>query len=220
MVKIYVNGRECEVPSGLTIVQAMEHIGYKFIRGSGCRGGFCGACATISRVKETHELTMTLACQRIVEDGMYLNVVLDTPAKKAIYDSSKLRPSESVLLDHYPEIVRCLSCNTCTKACPQDLPVMDFVQAALRGDIEDVAKISFECVECGLCALRCPVGIVPHYVARLARRLYAKYFSRPSEPLAKRVKEIEEGVFDEELERYVKMDIEELKKLYAKLHAE
>jgi heterodisulfide reductase subunit C len=97
---------------------------------------------------------------------------------------------------------------------------MDYVQAAIRGDIEDVAKLSFECIECGLCAMRCPAEISPHYVARLSRRLYSKYISRSSNPLAKRVREIEEGEFDAELERYTKMDVEELKKLYVELQGD
>jgi len=61
--------------------------------------------------------------------------------------------------------------------------------------------------------MRCPVGIAPQFVARLSRRLYAKYISRHSKPLESRLKEIKEGAFDEELERYSKMDVEELKKL-------
>lgn len=44
-VKIFIMGKAYQVPKGLTIMKAMEHAGYQFIRGCGCRGGFCGACA-------------------------------------------------------------------------------------------------------------------------------------------------------------------------------
>lgn len=51
-VKIYVMGKAYDVPSNLTVMKAMEFIGYKLIRGCGCRAGFCGACATLYRKRE------------------------------------------------------------------------------------------------------------------------------------------------------------------------
>jgi len=134
-VRIYIMGREYKVPAGLTIMKAMEYAGYRFIRGCGCRGGFCGACATVYRKKGDYKLRMDLACQKVVEDGMYLVQLPFTPAEKAIYNLSELQPTTNVLLEYYPEIAKCVSCNTCTKACPQDLEVMDFVQAAIRETI-------------------------------------------------------------------------------------
>ena len=214
MVRIYVMGKKYEVPEGLTIMKAMEYIGYKFIRGAGCRGGFCGACATIYRMEGDYRLQVALACQELVRDGMYLTMIPFAPAKKKTYDIRKLRPTPNVFLQFYPEIARCLSCNTCTRACPQDIPVMDYVQAALRGDVKEAAELSFDCIACGLCAVRCPAGIVPYYVGLLARRLYGKYMLPKSEELKRRVEEIRSGVFDAELDKLVGMSVDELKKLY------
>ena len=45
-ILIYVMGKKYEVPETLTIMKAMEFVGFKFIRGAGCRGGICGACPT------------------------------------------------------------------------------------------------------------------------------------------------------------------------------
>ncbi|RJS90299.1 4Fe-4S ferredoxin [Candidatus Bathyarchaeota archaeon] len=215
-VTIYVMGKAYEVPASLTIMKAMEYIGYRFVRGAGCRAGFCGACATLYRKKGSYKLEAALACQKVVEDGMYIATIPFAPAEKRTYDINKLRPTPNVLLEYYPEIARCLSCNTCTKACPQDLQVMDYVQAAIRGDIEEVARLSFDCLSCGLCAMRCPAEIVPYNVAQLARRLYAKYLAKTSEHLMRRLKEIEEGKFDEELKRLKGLSREELKELYDK----
>lgn len=92
---------------------------------------------------------------------------------------------------------------------------MDCIQAAIRGDLEKVAHLSFNCLECGLCSIRCPAEITPHLVARLARRLCAKYMVPLDECVNERTKEIEEGKFDKKLERYVRMSVEELMKLYA-----
>ena len=215
-VRIYIMGREYKVPTGLTIMEAMEYAGYMFIRGCGCRGGFCGACATVYRMKGDYKLRMDLACQKVVEDGMYLVQLPFTPAEKSLYDIKKLSPSANILLGYYPEIAKCVSCNTCTKACPQDLEVMDFVQAAIRGDIEQVAKLSFDCIMCGLCAMRCPAEIVPYNMALLARRLYGKYTMPKAKHVEERIKEVEEGKFDGEIDRFVKMSLEELKEEYRK----
>ena len=55
MVKIYIAGKMYEVPASLTIMNAMEYAGYQHKRGCGCRAGFCGACATIYRIKGAKE---------------------------------------------------------------------------------------------------------------------------------------------------------------------
>ena len=92
---------------------------------------------------------------------------------------------------------------------------MDYVQAALRGDIEKVAKLSFECIMCGLCATRCPGEIVQYHVGLLARRLYGKYLAPKAKHVADRVAEIEQGKHDSELEELRQMDKPSLEKRYA-----
>ena len=214
MIKVYIMGKEYHVPQGLTIMKAMEYAGYRFIRGSGCRAGFCGACGTIFRKKGEYKFRTALACQTTVEDGMYLTELPFVPANKAVYDVDELKSAPSTIVSLYPEIARCVSCNTCTKACPQDLEVMDFIQAALRGDIKKSAELSFDCLQCGLCAARCPADIVHYHVGQLARRLCGRYVSPKSPHLEERNKEIEAGAFDEEMGRLTTMDLEGLKKLY------
>ena len=71
MVNIFLFGKKYTVPSNLTIMRAMEYAGYQLVRGCGCRNGFCGACATIYRIKGDRELKTCLACQTKVEDNMY-----------------------------------------------------------------------------------------------------------------------------------------------------
>ena len=51
MVTVFLFGKKYEVPDSLTIMEAMEYSGYQLVRGCGCRNGFCGACATIYRIK-------------------------------------------------------------------------------------------------------------------------------------------------------------------------
>ncbi len=216
-VTIYVMGKPYKVPAGLTIMKALEYAGYRFIRGSGCRAGFCGACATIYRKKGEYRFRTALACQTTVEDGMYLAQIPFVPANKATYNLDELEPSPTVLLEHYPEIARCVSCNTCTKACPQELDVMYYVQYAIRGDIKKVAELSFDCIQCGLCTLRCPAEIQHYHMAQLARRLYGKYLVKKGKWLDRRLKEIESGMYEkgyEILRRMLEEEPEKFKELY------
>ncbi len=215
MVRIHVMGKTYSVPAGLTIMDAMEYAGYRFTRGAGCRSGFCGACSTVYRREGDYRLQFALACQTTVEDGMYLVQLPFTPAPRAKYDITKINPNENVLLQYYPEIARCVSCNTCTKACPQDIQVMDYIQSALRGDIARTAELSFDCIQCGLCSMRCPADIKHYHMAQMARRIYGRYMSPVPEHLEKRLQEIEEGKFDAELDRLMHVSRKELEAAYA-----
>jgi formate hydrogenlyase subunit 6/NADH:ubiquinone oxidoreductase subunit I len=214
MIPIYVSGKKYLVPNGLTIMKAMEYSGYRYIRGCGCRGGFCGGCATVYRFKDDYKLQSGLACQTKVEENMYLVQIPFFPANKAEYDLEKIQPTGGTLLKLYPELARCVSCNTCTKVCPQDIEVMDYMQAALKGDITNAADISFDCIMCGLCAARCPAEIVQYNIAILCRRLYGKHIAPKAEHVIARMAEISSGKFDTELKTLMKSDKNTLKKMY------
>ncbi|HYW68570.1 MAG TPA: 4Fe-4S dicluster domain-containing protein [bacterium] len=215
MVTIYVMGKPYEVPGDLTIMKAMEYAGYRFVRGCGCRGAFCGACGTVYRTKDDSRLKVGLACQEVVQDQMYLAEIPFFPGNKANYNIEELKATAEAVLALYPEVFRCLACNTCTKACPQDIEVMEYIQAALRGDIAKAADLSFDCLLCGLCASRCPAEIVQYNVALLCRRLYSRHVAPAAGHLRDRVRESREGKFDAELAELKKMDQRELAKLYA-----
>ena len=214
MISLYIMGKRYEVPEGSTIMGALEYAGYQLKRGCGCREGFCGACATVYRTTNDYKIKTGLACQTVVEPNMYLAQIPFFPANKALYNLDELEPSISTFQEIYPETFRCVSCNTCTKACPQDLEVMDYIQALIRGDIAQAADLSFDCIMCGLCAARCPAEIVQYNVAVLARRLYGKYLSKKGEYLESRLKEIKEHKYDKEIEEFMHMDRESIKKKY------
>lgn len=207
-------GKGYQVPKGLTIMRAMEYAGYRLVRGAGCRGGFCGACGTVYRTRGDYRLKVGLACQTVVEPEMYLTQIPFYPANKATYGLTQLKPNLATLLQLYPELPRCLGCNTCTRVCPQGIDVMDYMARAMRGDIAGVADKSFDCIMCGLCASRCPAEEVQPNVGLLARRLYARYLARPAAHLADRVAEVKAGKFDSDLDRIADMDLAQLKELY------
>lgn len=214
MVTVYIMGRAYSVPAEATIMGAMEYAGYQMKRGAGCREGFCGACATVFRLPLDYKIYTGLACTTLVQDGMWLSQLPAIPAHKPVYDIEKLQPNITSFQKLYPEIFRCVACNTCTKACPQDLEVMDYIQAAIRGDIEKVMDLSFDCLCCGLCAIRCPAEIVHYNVGLLAKRLYGKYLAKKSPELEKRLKEITEKKYNKEYKSLLRMTKDEMKKRY------
>jgi succinate dehydrogenase/fumarate reductase-like Fe-S protein len=210
MAEIYIYNQRYEVPDELTILRAFEWAGYHLTRGVGCRGGFCGACSTVYRLAGKHQLHFALACQTVIEPGMVLGPLPFFPAQRPSYDLQALQPRGETLLELYPEILRCFGCNTCTKSCPQEIDVLSYMSAALRGDLAELADISFDCIMCGLCVARCPAENVPYNVALLGRRLYGRYLSPPAEHLHRRVQEIDAGTFYVELSELKSLPLAEL----------
>ena len=206
MATIYIFGKKYDVPAELTIMNAMEYAGYQLKRGCGCRNGFCGACATTC-----------LACSKKVENDMYIATLPFFPLVKQIYDINTIKPEQAVMMQLYPEIYSCVGCNACTRACTQDLSVMQYIAYAQRGEFDKCAELSFDCVMCGCCSSRCPAGISHPQVAELARRLNGKYLQPQTQHLLDRVAEIDAGKCEEAIQKFIAMstgDKAEIKNLY------
>ena len=214
MIPIFVMGKRYEVPETLTIMKAMEYAGFKFIRGAGCRGGICGACATVYRRAGDYKLYVGLACQTVVEPNMYLAQIPFYPANRAVYDFSQLSSDPEEIFKLYPELFRCVACNACTKVCPMDVEVMDMISALKQGNIARAAELSFSCIQCGLCASRCMGELPQYHIAQLARRIYGSKIVPRAEHLNKVVIATAEGKYDQCLHTLMKMGEEELRKLY------
>jgi len=214
LIPVYIMGKRYMVPPTLTIMKAMEYAGYTLIRGVGCRGGFCGACATTYRIKGDPKLYFGLACQTVVQPNMYLAQIPFFPAQRSSYDITEMEPTPATLFSTYPELLRCLGCGACTKACPQDLDVRAYMAAGMKGDIAEMANLSFDCIMCGLCAARCPAEEAQYNIAILARRLYGRCLAPRSDHLEDRLEEIEMGEFDDQLEGLKQLDRDELVERY------
>jgi succinate dehydrogenase/fumarate reductase-like Fe-S protein len=213
-IPIFIMGKRYEVPETLTIMKAMEYAGFKFIRGAGCRGGICGACPTVYRKAGDYKLHFGLACQTVVEPDMYLTQIPFYPANRASYNIEEIEPTAESIYALYPELFRCVACNNCTKACPMEMEVMDYISALKQGDIAKAARLSFDCIQCGLCASRCMGELPQYHIAQLARRLYGKYIQPRAEHLIKRVEEIQSGKYDSMLQELTTMNQEDLEKHY------
>lgn len=91
---------------------------------------------------------------------------------------------------------------------------MQYIAYAQRGEYDKCAELSFDCVMCGVCSSRCPAGISHPQVAMLARRLNGKYIAPECEHLAERVQEINDGMYNDLIEKLMQKPIEEIKELY------
>jgi Fe-S oxidoreductase len=219
-IPIYVMGKRYDVPDTLTIMKALEYAGYQYIRGCGCRGGVCGACATVYRKAGDYKIRTGLACQTVVEPEMYLTQIPFYPANRASYDFESMEPTPESIYKLYPELFRCVACNACTKVCPMDVEVLDYVSALKRGDISAAAEISFDCIQCGLCASRCMGEMAQYHIAQLARRLHGGKLAPKAQHLQEICEKIEAGAFDDELTELKGLDQEALKKLYTEREME
>jgi formate hydrogenlyase subunit 6/NADH:ubiquinone oxidoreductase subunit I len=214
LIPVYVMGKRYLVPETLTIMKALEYAGYRFIRGCGCRGGICGACATVYRKPGDYHLRVGLACQTVVEPDMYLTQIPFYPANRSRYDFEKLGSSPEEIFKLYPEVFRCLACNSCTKVCPMDVPVMDVISAIKQGDIARAATLSFSCIQCGLCVSRCMGELPQYHIFQLARRIYGGKIVPRAQHLVEAVAAVKSGRYEEELQKLKKLDLKQLAEMY------
>ncbi|HEY50394.1 MAG TPA: 4Fe-4S dicluster domain-containing protein [Dehalococcoidia bacterium] len=214
LIPVYVMGKRYLVPETLTIMKALEYAGYQFIRGCGCRGGICGACATVYRKPGDYHLRVGLACQTVVEPDMYLTQIPFYPANRASYDFEKLTAGPEEIFKLYPEVFRCIACNSCTKVCPMDVQVMDVISAVKQGNIERAATLSFSCIQCGLCVSRCMGELPQYHIMQLARRIYGSRIAPRAEHLNEAVEVAKSEKCQQALQKLMKSDVKQLRELY------
>ncbi|MBI5477510.1 MAG: 4Fe-4S dicluster domain-containing protein [Deltaproteobacteria bacterium] len=214
LVPIFIMGKRYEVPETFTIMKAMEHTGYKFLRGCGCRGGVCGACSAVYRKAGDYHIRSGLACQTVVEPDMYLAQLPFYPALRQVYDYATTEAAAAAVFALYPELFRCVACNACTKICPMEVQVMDYVAALKRGDILQAAEQSFDCIQCGLCASRCMGELPQYHIAQVARRLAGGKLKPRAQHLADMLAAIQTGRFGDALADLRRADKDRLRTLY------
>ncbi|MBI5235244.1 MAG: 4Fe-4S dicluster domain-containing protein [Deltaproteobacteria bacterium] len=221
MIPIYIMGREYEVPESLTIMKAIEYAGYSYTRGCGCRGGICGACGSFYRFIGDYRLYSGLACQTVVAPNMVVVQLPFFPANRPGYDLENVaKDPHEELRRLYPEVFRCVGCGTCTRTCPMDIDVMDYIALMKRGDLKAAAEKSFDCVMCGLCASRCPAQISQFTAAMFVRRVCGRYILPKAGHLEKRVSDVKAGKYEAMLKELLAMKQDDVKKLYVERERE
>jgi ferredoxin len=214
LIPVYIMGKRYEVPDSLTIMKAMEYSGYKFIRGCGCRGGICGACGTVYRLPGDYHIRVGLACQTVVVPDMYLTQIPFYPANRAVYEMEESLPDVAYVQKKYPELFRCVACNACTKVCPMDVPVLDYISAIKQGDFEKATELSFDCIQCGLCATRCMAEMAQYHIAQMVRRIYGMKVAPKPKHVDEMVGQIKGGRYNDTLAGLKANNVDELKELY------
>ncbi|WP_420906083.1 4Fe-4S dicluster domain-containing protein [Candidatus Magnetaquiglobus chichijimensis] len=212
-----------QVPSGKTILSALEAVGIGPVRGVGCRGGVCGACAVLFRVpSQTHAMSAGLMCQQTVLDGMEILPLPHVPVKKQPHRLEL--PEDETPAHHvlrlYPEVNHCVMCGECVRMCPMDLDVMGYVGMIKRGDLKSAARESFTCIQCQLCVIRCPASISQPNAALAARRWLGAHQEPRAEHLTRMVEKVDSGRFTAIFRWMRRMDPMEFQALYLRRERE
>jgi Fe-S oxidoreductase len=201
MINIEIQGKSCQVPEGITVVQALWYTGHELVKGIGCLGGVCGACTFTYRRKGDPGVKTGLACQTLVEEGMGFSSPVSLTITRTKYRFQEIDDPKASLLKYYPETRRCTHCNACTLACPQGIDVRACVLKSLSGEFAAVSDMFYSCVMCGLCTVVCDVGIRPNLVALYARRSEGAHLIPRPENLLKRLQEMKSGAYDSEWQK-------------------
>ncbi|OGS98867.1 MAG: ferredoxin [Gallionellales bacterium RIFCSPLOWO2_12_FULL_59_22] len=175
-----VNGLAIEASTDMTLVEAAWHGGVPRITNIGCMEGVCGSCRVMLR--RGKEVSVGLACQTFVEDG--IEVVFMPPASvpQHHYDIGDLKDGWDIHARFHKifhEAARCRHCHGCVAACPKGIKVEDGVAQAAAGRYREAGETFFECIMCELCDAACPELIAPAHVGLFSRRVTAHFHLRP-----------------------------------------
>ncbi|MFQ5598158.1 MAG: 4Fe-4S dicluster domain-containing protein [Nitrospiria bacterium] len=193
-----IDGTTHAVSDGMTVIQAMWHLGRPMIHGVGCLGGVCGACPISIRLPNQMVPKTALACQTLVSEGAEITFLPSDTSKKEIAPLPNDAPTPNTLFQYYPETRRCVACGACTAICPQKIDAMASVREAINGNMTEAAERYVDCVMCGLCAVVCDVKVRPHRVGLYARRLTGAFHAQEATQLKKRIEEIVSGRYEDQ----------------------
>ncbi|MHC5082102.1 MAG: 4Fe-4S dicluster domain-containing protein, partial [Planctomycetota bacterium] len=118
------------------------------------------------------------------------------------------------VFEAYPELFRCVACNACTKICPMDVQVMDYISATKQGDFERAMRLSFDCIQCGLCTTRCMGELPQYHIAQMVRRIHGTRLAPVSRHCNEMVARIAENAFAERMTALKACDENQLRDLY------
>lgn len=219
---IYYDGERLTVPTGRTLLAALESAGMRLIRGVGCRGGVCGACTVLYRIRGEAAIKAALLCQDMVQDGMEILPLPYVPQKRANHEPvSDADASPAYQVNNlYPEVNHCIMCRECTRICPMHLDVMEYVGMVKRGDLRGAARESFTCIQCLACVMRCPSQISQPNAALAARRFHGREEMPRAEHLTKMLVRMQASDFQHAFDRLSRRNLDELRLLYQRRERE
>ncbi len=179
-VALTINGLAVTAVAGMTLVEAAWHAGVPRVNGVGCLEGVCGSCRVM--LARGKEVTVGLACQTFVEEGLQVVFLPAASASRHHYQIEDLRDGWDILArfhEIFPEASRCRHCHGCVKSCPKGIAVEEGVALAAAGRYRDAGEAFIECIMCELCDIACPELIAPAHVGLFCRRVTAHFHLRP-----------------------------------------
>ena len=210
-VNLNVDGREVAAPPFMSVIEAVWHAGYEQVEGIGCLQGVCGSCRIMVQRAGSRDVSMQLACETLVEEGMQVNhISFQEHHGSHRYDLDDFHSTwnaQQQIKETFPEASACRHCGGCDEACPKGIQVQEGVNRAAGADISGLDPIAAgkffdHCVMCNLCIHACPENIAPNQLGLLVRRLTAAMLLRPTN-LIMRLEQIrngELGIEDEQLD--------------------
>ena len=121
-VNVYFFGKKYEVPAS-----SHHHEGNGIRRISSSYAAAAAVTVSAARAplstasRASRNSKPALPARQQVEEGMYVATLPFFPLVKQVYDIEKIKPTEQIMMQLYPEIYSCIGCNACTKACTQAL---------------------------------------------------------------------------------------------------
>ncbi len=179
-VTLTINGQAVVAHAGMTLVEAAWEGKVPQITSVGCVEGVCGSCRIMMR--QGKDVTVGLACQIFVENGIDVIFLPPAPAPRHYYDIDDFTDgwdTQARFHEIYPEASHCRECHGCDVSCPKGITVEAGVAEAAAGHFRIAGDMFLECVMCGLCDVACPELIAPSHVGLFSRRVTAHFHLRP-----------------------------------------
>ena len=179
-VNLTINGQAVVAHAGMTVVEAAWAGRVPQITSVGCVEGVCGSCRIMMR--QGQDVTVGLACQTFVGDGIDVIFLPSAPAPRHHYDIEDFTDgwdTQARFHEIFPEASRCRACHGCDVSCPKGITVEAGVAEAAAGRFRIAGDMFLECVMCELCDVACPELIAPAHVGLFSRRVTAHFLLRP-----------------------------------------
>ena len=81
-------------------------------------------------------------------------------------------------------------------------------------------ELSFDCIQCGLCATRCMAEMAQYHIAQMVRRLYGDKLAPQPKHVSEMVAQIKSGKYNAFLAELKTTNLDGLKKLYTSRQTE
>ena len=190
-----INGQSISAMATKSIIVALWHSGNMRVKAIGCLDGVCGSCRILVRRKTSSAVTVELACQTTIEEGMQIIFPLLPEPPQRKYQLSDIKNTQEAKLHFnkiFPEAKQCRHCGGCTSSCPKDINVELGLNLAVEGKFKEAGDHFIKCVMCDACVSACPDNIDPNYAGLYARRVTALFDLKPPN-LIKRLEQLHQG---------------------------